>query len=91
MAKVVWRPRALGDLDDIVDFIEQFDPKAADAYLVKLRRCGDSLADFPARGRPAAQGRREMTNVPPYILTYEVDGDTVHVLSIRHGARRPID
>jgi plasmid stabilization system protein ParE len=30
-----------------------------------------------------------MTTVPPYILRYEVDGEVVRILSVRHGARRP--
>ena len=28
-----------------------------------------------------------MTNVPPYVLRYVVEDDTVFILSIRHGAR----
>ncbi|MET0374503.1 MAG: hypothetical protein ABW128_09635 [Rhizorhabdus sp.] len=32
-----------------------------------------------------------MATVPPYILPYRVIDDTVYMLPIRHGARRPID
>ena len=30
-----------------------------------------------------------MTGVPPYGLTYEVTGDEVVILDVRHGRRRP--
>lgn len=91
MARVVWRIEALNDLDDIADYIDRFDPTAADGVKAKLRRCGNSLSDFPERGRLTDHGRRQMATVPPYVLTYEVEADTVTILSIRHGARRPLD
>jgi plasmid stabilization system protein ParE len=47
----------------------------------------DSLAEFPHRGRTAEDGRREMTIVRPYVLRYRVEGETVVILRIRHGAR----
>lgn len=89
MADVIWRNAALEDLDAIIAYIAPHDHAAAARIAAKLLACGDSLTHFPHRGRPAADGRREMTTVPPYVLRYEVDGDRVHILSIRHGARRP--
>ena len=89
MAEVVWDPAALADLNDTIAYIEQFDPQAADRIGTRLFNLGESLADFPHRGRPAGGGQREMTNVPPYILRYDVQGDLVTILAIRHGARQP--
>ncbi len=56
MARVVWRNEALRDLDHISDYIEQFDVDAADRIVRRLIDCGNSLATFPNRGRPAAVG-----------------------------------
>lgn len=53
----------------------------------KLITLADSLAEFSERGRDAGGGMREMTIVWPYILRYRVEGDTVFILRIRHGAR----
>ena len=91
MAEVRWDLEALADLDDAITYIEQFDPAAARRYDAALRRLGESLADFPSRGRPAAKGTREMTTVPPYVLGYRYhDGsDQVEILSIRHGRQQP--
>jgi len=89
MADVIWRNEALDDLDGIIVYIGQFDPDAADGIGDKLFTLGESLADFPRRGRPAADGTREMVTVPPFVLRYEVDGERVFILPIRHGARQP--
>ena len=89
MAEVIWEPLALEDLTDIAAYIKQFDPEAALRYRTALRALGESLADFPNRGRPASGGTREMTSVLPYVLSYRVDADEVHILAIRHGRRLP--
>ena len=89
MARVVWRNEALTDLDRIAIYIEQVDCAAADRIVARLIECGDSLAVFPNRGRPAIAGQRQMTSVPPYILTYAVEGDDVFITRIRHGAQQP--
>lgn len=91
MAEVRWRLEALADLDDAITYIEQFDRAAAQRYYAALRRLGESLTDFPNRGRPAANGARELTSVPPYVLAYRYlePEDEVDILSIRHGRRQP--
>ena len=91
MAEVIWRSDALADLDEIIDYIEQFDPAAARSHDTALRNLGESLCDFPNRGRPAANSTREMTSVPPYVLAYRyrAQDDEVDILSIRHGRRQP--
>lgn len=88
MAKVIWRAEALDELERIITYIEQFDPVAADKTSIRLYGLGQSLEDFPRRGRPVEDGTREMTGVPPYVLSYRIDGDRVFVLSIRHGRRQ---
>jgi plasmid stabilization system protein ParE len=54
----------------------------------RLLALGDSLTDFPKRGRDVGEGKREMTIVWPYILRYRVEEETVFILRIRHGAQR---
>jgi plasmid stabilization system protein ParE len=87
MARIVWREGALSDIDDIIGYIHQFNPEAAIKMGDRLIDLGQSLAYFPHRGRLISRDTREMTNVPPFILKYEVEDDTVFILSIRHGAR----
>lgn len=91
MAAVVWLDEAFDQLDLIVAYIAQFDPDAAERIGGRLIALGESLADFPNRGRPASDGTREMVIVRPYILRYEVIADTVTIIGIRHSAQRSPD
>ncbi|MBB3880860.1 type II toxin-antitoxin system RelE/ParE family toxin [Sphingomonas pseudosanguinis] len=87
MARISWSVQASLQLAAIVDYLEEFDPAAARRLGVRLLELADSLKDFPDRGRPIAQGRREMVTVRPYILRYVHEGDTVVILGIRHAAQ----
>ncbi|HEX4098142.1 MAG TPA: type II toxin-antitoxin system RelE/ParE family toxin [Caulobacteraceae bacterium] len=89
MAQVVWTDRALTSLDSIETYIAQFNPLAARRVARRLADAGNALAHYPERGRPVSGGRRELAAVWPYLIRYSFDGDTVQILRIRHGARRP--
>lgn len=58
-----------------------------------LLRAGDSLVNFPSRGRPVGGNPllRELVFVRPYLIRYRVKPrlQQVHILRIRHGARQP--
>ncbi len=79
---------AIVEIDQIAAYVRVFDPKAAKGLADQLFALGDSLADFPNRGRVASNGARELLTVRPYILRYRVIGDEVVILRVRHGARR---
>jgi plasmid stabilization system protein ParE len=87
MASVIWRQEALDELDAIIVYIKGFDPSAAVRTGGRLIALGQSLVDFPRRGRPMGNGLRKLTSVPPYIIRYHVVDEAVHILSVRHGAR----
>ena len=87
MAEVVWTDEASEQLDQIIAYVEQFDPAAALRTGEALYALGNSLSDFPRRGRLTAEGFREMVRVRPYILKYQIKGDRVIIRSIRHSAR----
>ena len=91
MAKVVWPTKVLRSLISIEAYIARDDPNAATRLGGRVFAAGESLAIFPNRGRPAGNGVRQLATVSPYIIRYRVHGDTVTILSIRHGARRPLD
>lgn len=87
LRQIVWTEEAVEHLEAIVTYISAFNPAAAARLADRLVEVADSLAEFPDRGRDAGGGRREMTTVWPYILRYRVEGDTVFILRIRHGAQ----
>jgi len=88
--KVVWSASALAHLRFIRAYIEQFNPRAAQALAEGLVAAGNSLVHFPHRGRivPGTDAR-ELVTAYPYIIRYRVVGNEVRILRIRHTARRP--
>jgi len=91
LRKIVWTEEAISHLEAILAYVSAFNPGAASRLGERLIAVADSLAEFSERGRDAGEGRREMTGVWPYILRYRVEGETVIILRIRHGARDEIE
>jgi addiction module RelE/StbE family toxin len=87
MARVVWTREALENVRLIRAYIDQFDPGAAQRMARRLVEAGNSLAVAPHRGRPVVGDRRELVTIPPYVIRYRVDGETVIVGRIRHSAQ----
>lgn len=90
MRRVVWTEPALRDLVSIRDYIGEFNPLAAMRMLLRLKNAGDSLTEFPDRGRAYHRRWRELTLIRPYVIRYRVTEDVVFILRIRHGARQPV-
>jgi len=89
--KVRYTPRAQADLDAVYTYLDQRTPSAALAVKQLIERRIASLADFPhAASITDEPGVRELTIVRyPYNVYYEVSGEEVWILHIRHTARRP--
>lgn len=88
--RVEWRARARQDALDIANYIEIDDPAAAVAVCEEIDRGVAMLAEFPNMGRLGRlPGTREsVVNGTPYIAVYRIEGQTVAVLRVLHGARR---
>ena len=87
MRHIVWTAEAVDNLEAIATYVSAFNPAAAQRLAERMIALADSLVEFSERGRGAGDGKREMTIVWPYILRYRVEGDTVLILRIRHGAQ----
>ena len=89
MTPVVWTFAALADIEGIRRYIGNFNPYAARDMAARIIEVGNSLGNFPYRGRavPGMQ-LRETTLARPYIIRYRVEPDRVLILRVRHGARR---
>ena len=86
--RVVWSPSTLQDIVNIYNYIANYNSGAATRLIDALLNAGDSLISFPRRGRPVGDNLRELTVVYPYIIRYEVLGNDVTILRVRHGMRR---
>lgn len=89
MAEIIWTRTALLRLAGIRAYIAQFDPRAAEGLAKRLWIAGESLNEFPKRGRLSGATIRELVTVPPYIVRYSIEDGRVFILGIRHGAQRP--
>jgi plasmid stabilization system protein ParE len=86
--RVIWREAARADVELIASHIAEENPLAARRVARALLLAGDSLADFPRRGRPGADpATRELVALWPYIVIYEIRYEAVHILRIWHGAQ----
>ena len=78
---------AIADLTRIRDYIGTFNPQAADRMATQLLSVAFQLEDNPLIGRARADGTREMTIVPPYVVVYRIFDHYVRILRIWHGAQ----
>jgi len=89
--KVRYTPRARADLNDIFSYLDVTAPAAAQAIKNTIERRIALLADFP-RIAPETKlrGVYELTIIRyPYKVYYEINGDEVWIVHVRHTARRP--
>ncbi|MBN2340202.1 MAG: type II toxin-antitoxin system RelE/ParE family toxin [Deltaproteobacteria bacterium] len=88
--KLLWTDRARRDLLNIGRFIARDNPRAARAWVERLRDRARRAAEMPLAGRimpeRAEQGIREVF-VRNYRIVYRVSDDTVHVLTVFEGRR----
>ena len=89
MIRLVFSEPAEYDLDNIAAFIATNDPAVALRVLSAINTAALRLAEFPGIGRPGRlPGTREfpVTSLP-YLIIYEVLGETLTVFAVLHGAR----
>jgi plasmid stabilization system protein ParE len=88
--KVVLTAEALGDLEQIGDYIAQDNPARAasfiDELIGKARQLGDLPEGFPLVPRYERLGIRRRVH-GNYLIFYRAEADRVTVIHILHGAR----
>ncbi len=87
--RIRWTEEAAEDLRQIVQFIARSSPAAARNVAREIYGQVQSLQAMSHRGRLGSDpGERELVLSPlKYIVTYEVIGEGVFILRIRHGAQ----
>lgn len=88
-AKVVWRERALEDINRLYDFLFKKNEEAAAKAAQVILRGSSLLEESPRLGRPMADGtdRRELF-IPfgsgSYVLRYFLASDIVVIVRVWH-------
>jgi toxin ParE1/3/4 len=88
--EIVWRPSALGDLEETRRYVARETPAAAQRVRAAIMAAVAWLADLPGLGRPrrADDTRELVVSGTPYVVAYTVIGNELMILSVIHGARR---
>lgn len=89
MARIIYAERAFTDLVRLTDVLLQGEPAPALETVDLIAEAVQVLENHPLIGRPVEQGLRELVisrGKSGYLAlySYEVDQDTVLVLSVRH-------
>ncbi|MET0360572.1 MAG: type II toxin-antitoxin system RelE/ParE family toxin [Sphingobium sp.] len=85
MLPVVWRASALRKLESVIDYIEAYNPAAAERIGAAVRHTADHLPDHPYMYRPGrVAGTREAVVHPNYVLIYRVRVDSIQILAVKH-------
>jgi addiction module RelE/StbE family toxin len=88
--RIQWDSRAVDDLRDILDYIDERNPTAALKTYQLISGSVSQLATHPFIGRVGRveQTREMIVNGTPYLVAYGLDKDTVTVIAVLHSARR---
>ena len=89
--KVRYRQRALADVENIYDYLNERSPRAASEIVARIRAAADRLGQWPHMGH---LGRVAMTYEwvvvgSPYVIVYELDetADELAIIAVFHGAQ----
>jgi toxin ParE1/3/4 len=89
--RIVWSPRALSDLHEILEWIARDSQAYARAVHDRFFARVESLTDQPGQGRrvPEYEGSDTLREVfvHSWRLMYRFDDRTVSIVAIVHGAR----
>lgn len=90
MAKVIWSPRAVKDINEIAEYIAKDSLLYAKAQTRLFLEQGEKLEDHPYRGRVVPEiGIDNIRQIlcGHYRIIYEILGNTVGILTIHQQAR----
>lgn len=88
MPEIVWRDRAIRNLEAVSEYLRTRSPLAAERYVSELRISVASLAEFPNKGRRFDEKRRVLV-FRNHLILYVVDprGNRVIVADVIDGRR----
>ncbi|MBS1680808.1 MAG: type II toxin-antitoxin system RelE/ParE family toxin [Bacteroidetes bacterium] len=85
-------PQAEEDLIEIIEYITEDKPSAAEKMLDRFEKAFQALSENPMVGRMAREHRLKLLQyrvlvVEPYLLFYQIKKKSIFIFRILHGAR----
>lgn len=90
--KVIYRPRALADIDEIFRYLEKRSPTGARNVISAIYDSIRTIGEQPYGSERTTNPDIRVKNVRPYrykIFYGIVDAATIRIIHIRHTSRRP--
>ncbi|MBN1600117.1 MAG: type II toxin-antitoxin system RelE/ParE family toxin [Chitinispirillaceae bacterium] len=90
MAKIIWAPSALDDIDAIAEFISRDSIDHAALFVDRIIETADRLKNFPLSGRIIPEiGNPNCREIiyGAYRIMYRIDKHNIWITGIIHGAR----
>ena len=90
MARIVWAPKALDDLEGLLAYIARDAPVAARRFAQKIISRVELLTNHPLLGSYVAEDesrRYREIRQGNYRIIYRTDAKTVYVVAVHHAAR----
>jgi plasmid stabilization system protein ParE len=86
LAAIRWSLRALRKIDDILDDLRQYSPRAASAFETELKKTVETLEAFPRSGKVISRygGSIRDIAVTRYRLIYSLEDEVAFVLLVLH-------
>jgi plasmid stabilization system protein ParE len=89
--RVRYRERALRDLEDIFQYLNDRSPAGAHNVIEAIYAAVNSVADHPLSTQQTSDPaiRVKIVGRYGYKIFYSATADTIEILHVRHGTRRP--
>jgi toxin ParE1/3/4 len=89
--KVRYTPRAWGDLQSILQFINERSPRGARNVKRTIRKAIEPIGEFPECGRRSEEQSTRVLPVgrTPYLIYWSIEAGEVWLLHIRDARRTP--
>ena len=87
--KLAWSTLALRDFEEATDYIAQDNPMAAQQIAERIEAATRKLIEYPYIGHPGDDDntREWLVRQTPYVLVYEIHGDTLYLSRVWHTRR----
>lgn len=88
MLPLIWLPKALDGLEEIIFYIEVRNPQAARKLRQRIEQVVELLPAHPYLFRPGrVAGTREIVAHPNYLVVYRV-GKVIEIVNVLHARQR---
>jgi toxin ParE1/3/4 len=87
--RVVWAGEARDEFRDIIAWIKNENPVAAQRVATRIKQAAEGLSYMPEKFRAGHSGGTRERVVPglPYLLVYRLDPDCVRIIALFHTSR----